>query len=119
MKLSDIKLEYTKLLDQDELFTKDHIKYQIKISYKGIHFLTTYQCNKKSKPSKEDVLSCLLSDMMAYDEYTDIDEFQEVFGYEKVSKCLKAFRGCRQNSHKMHGMFTKEELTELDHLVNC
>lgn len=119
MKLSEIKMEYQKTLDQGELFTQEHVRYQVKISYIDKSLVTDYQCNKKDRPTKEDVLSCLLSDMMAYDEYNDIDEFQEAFGYNKVSECLKAFQGCKTNSERMHSMFTEQELTELDQLVNC
>ena len=120
MKLSEIKMNYQRSLDQQEkLLSKDHIKYEVKISYKDKTFIVPFQCNKKDRPSKKDVLSCLLSDMMAYNEYTDIDEFQRVFGYEKVSECLEVFQGCKTNSERMHSMFTEEELTELDRLVNC
>lgn len=119
MKLKEIEIKYQEKLDQGDLISKDHIRYEIRLSYREKTLITDYQCNKKTKPTKEDVLSCLLSDMMSYDDYNDIDEFQETFGYDKVSECLKVFQGCKENSERMHSMFTNEELDELDHLVNC
>lgn len=32
---------------------------------------------------------------MYYADATDIDDFAETFGYTKVSECLKAYNGCK------------------------
>lgn len=36
-----------------------------------------------------------LSDGIAYDNATDIDDFQSEFGYTKVSECMDAYNGCK------------------------
>ena len=119
MELKEVKIKYQEKLDQGDLISKYHTRYEVCLSYRGKTLITDYQCNNRTKPTKENVLSCLLSDTMSYDDYTDIDDFQSSFGYEKVSECLKVYNGCKESSKRMHALFTEKELEELNSLINC
>ena len=51
---------------------------------------------------------CFLSDGISYDDSRDIDDFQDSFGYTRVSECLKAYNGCKEAYEKWR------ELTDID-----
>ena len=119
MELKEVKIKYQEKLDQGDLISKYHIRYEVYLSYRGKTLITDYQCNKRVEPTKEDVLSCLLLDTISYDSCNDIDDFQSSFGYEKVSECIKVYNGCKKSSERMHEMFSEDELEELNSLINC
>ena len=48
--------------------------------------------NKLDDAGLKDAFECFVSDAIAGD--MDIDEFHSDFGYEKVSECLAAHKGC-------------------------
>lgn len=118
MELKKIEMKYQKKLDQNNLFSSEHVRYEVMISCNEKTLVTEYQCNKRIEPTKEDVLGCLLSDTMAYDNCGGIDDFQKEFGFTKVSDCIKAYDGCKNSSKGMHTLFTEDELEELYYLVN-
>ena len=93
-------------------------KYEVELNYKGNSYITHYTDSVMAYRNGEDidfkrVMECLLLDKSAYDSCTDIDDFQNQFGYEKVSACLKAYNGCKETSEALDRMFTDEELEEL------
>ena len=93
-------------------------KYEVELNYKGNSYITYYTDSVMAYRNGEDinfkqVMECLLLDKSAYDSCTDIDDFQNQFGYEKVSACLKAYNGCKETSEALDRMFTEEELEQL------
>lgn len=94
-------------------------KYEVELNYNGRTYTTSYTDsvmayrNGKGIDFKQ-VMECLLLDKSAYDSCTDIDDFQNQFGYEKVSECLKAYNGCKETSEGLERLFTEEELEQLE-----
>lgn len=93
-------------------------KYEVELNYKGNTYTTYFTDSVMAYRNNEElnfkhVMYCLLLDKSAYDNCTDIDDFQHEFGYEKVSECLKAYNGCKETSEGLDRLFTEEELEEL------
>ena len=57
-------------------------------------------------------MSCILGDMLAYDDARDVIDFCNEFGYEDNAG-LKAYKACKKVSKALHRLFTEDELTEL------
>jgi len=78
-----------------ENYIKQH--HIVKACVNGIELQFDYYCNDTSLDDTElaNALYCSLSDAMCYADATDIDDFAETFGYTKVSECLKAYNGCK------------------------
>lgn len=109
---------------QINLFTSSHVLYNAVVENHGVIEIFNFQCNKNRVPTKKDLIYSLLFDIDSYDCYRDmddmdaLDEFSKDYGYEKISDCLKAFRGCKEESEKMHILFTDAELEELREMVD-
>ena len=93
-------------------------KYEVELNYNGKTYTAYYIDSVRAYRNGEEinfrnVMECLLMDKSAYDCYPDIDDFQNEFGYEKVSECLKAYNGCKETSEGLERLFTEEELEEL------
>ena len=95
-----------------------HKKYYLQLSYKNNKYnfnffdsVYNYQNNKKL--DKENALYCVLMDCQAYDYYTDIQDFADAFGYEKIKDLLKAYNGCKKTSEALHNIFDNDELEQL------
>ena len=93
-------------------------KYEVELNYNGRTYTTYYTDSVMAYRNGEGidfkrVMECLLLDKSAYDNCTDIDDFQAEFGYEKVSECLKAYNGCKETSEALDRIFTEEELEQL------
>lgn len=43
----------------------------------------------------------------------DIDEFHDLFGYQKISDCIKAFEGCKKAYQDVKEFFTPREISYL------
>lgn len=93
-------------------------KYYLQLAYKDNTYnfnffdsIYNYQNNKKL--DKKDALYCVLMDCQAYDNYTDIEDFADAFGYEKVKELLKAYDGCKKTSEALHNIFNNDELEQL------
>lgn len=113
--LNEIKVEWRESLDQENKFTSCHTRFDVKITYNKKYMVTTYQCNTSYKNDmKKDILYCILMDASAYEYDSNIDDFQREFGYEKASELLKAFNGCKEAYEKVHKLFNKEELEQLN-----
>lgn len=113
--LNEIKVEWKESLDQENKITSYHTRFDVKITHNKKYMLTTYQCNASYKNDmKKDILYCILMDASAYEYDSNIDDFQREFGYEKASELLKAFNGCKEAYKKIHELFNKEELEQLN-----
>ena len=94
-----------------------HKRYYLQLAYKNNTYNFTfsdsvynYQNNKKL--DKKDALYCVLMDCQAYDNYTDIQDFADAFGYEKKD-LLKVYNGCKKTSEALHNIFNDDELEQL------
>lgn len=111
--LNKIKFSYKIADSQDNLFTPNHTRFKCKIKYMGLQYTFDYQCNTDYMyPTLEDCMSCILGDMMAYDDARDVIDFCNEFGYEDLQG-LKTYKACKKVSKALHRLFTEDELTEL------
>lgn len=113
--LNKIKFSYKVADSQDRLFTPKHTMFKCKIKYSGLQYTFDYQCNTDYMyPTLKDCMSCILNDMMAYDDARDVIDFCNEFGYNNsTSAGLKAYKACKKTSKVLHRLFTEDELTEL------
>ena len=98
-------------------------KYYIRLSYKGNDYRFTYHDSvnayKNNIPlNKKDVMYCILSDMGCYESSRDMEDFIYSFGYDNIDlktykEGMKAFKGCKKTSEKLHAIFTDYELEQL------
>lgn len=113
--LRKTKVHFIESESKEDLFTKEHVKYNCEIANANGSYLFTYQCNPKyAKVTKDNLLSCVLSDARCYEECLvgdddNINEFFNLFGYENIKDCLKAFKGCKNAYKNINKMYTKEE----------
>lgn len=113
---NNVGFRYEKSINQSNLFTLNHTRFDIVLLYKKKKIEFEYQCNAIfMKPTEKDCLYALLSDANCHsDSDGDIGNFRCEFGYEKASECIKAFNGCKENYHKLHSLFTDEEIQVLN-----
>ena len=95
-----------------------HKQYYLQLSYKDnkynfIFFDSIYNYQNNKKLNKEDALYCVLMDCKSYDNYTDVQDFADAFGYEKIKDLLKAYNGCKETSEALHNIFDNDELEQL------
>lgn len=112
--IDKIEFNYKESENQENLFTSNHIKYDVSIAYKERTFTTAYQTAQDVK--KDDVIYCLFMDMSAYDNTRDIDDFAAALGYDdnaKFSEVLNAYNACKDTSYILHKIFTDEEIEEV------
>ena len=114
--LEKTKVHFFESKSKEGLFTSQHVKYNCEISNEKGSYLFTYQCNPKyTKPTRDNLLSCVLSDARCYEECLvgsendNINEFSSLFGYDNIKDCLKAFKGCEKAYESLNKMYTKEE----------
>ena len=115
--LNEIKMNYRKARTQKDLFTSEHVLYNCDFKYKNETIKTTYQCNPRhGKPTRDDVLACIISDAEAYEFTKDEADFLIEFGYadsKHIREGLKAYKGCKAISERLHKVFTDKELDTL------
>ena len=112
--IDKISFNYEESENQENLFTSNHIKYDVSITYKERTFTTTYQTAQEVK--KDDVIWCIFSDMAAYDSTQDLETFASAY-YTNDTRAIEiiiAFRGCRDASNILHKIFTNEEIEEIE-----
>lgn len=114
--LRKTKVHFFESESKEDLFTKEHVKYNCELANEKGSYLFTYQCNPKyTKVTKDDLLSCVLSDARCYeeclvgDEEDNMQEFATMFGYENIKELFKAFKGCKEAYTKINKMYTQEE----------
>lgn len=111
--LNKIKFFYKVADSQDGLFTPNHTKFKCKIKIDKLQYTFDYQCNTTyTYPTLEDCMSCILNDMMAYDDARDVIDFCNELGYED-SQGLRVYKACKKVSKALHRLFTDEELDKL------
>lgn len=104
--------------NQNNLFTKEHTRFDVAIIADGVAFNTEYQCNTKyNEPTFERVMESLVLDASAFDCSRDIDDFSSEFEYKKVSDAINAYNICGKTSEFVHSVFSDEELEELQELI--
>lgn len=88
-------------------YVKDQHNIKVTIDDKDITF--NYFCNNDL--DEDDLIFafyCFLSDGITYVDYLNIDDFQDAFGYSKVSECLKVYNDCKEAYYKW------SEFTDID-----
>lgn len=104
--------------NQNNLFTKEHTRFDVAIIANGVAFNTQYQCNTKhNEPTFEDVMEALVSDASYFDCVDDIDEFSKECGFDSISSTINAYKLCGETSAFIHKVFSDEELEELNELI--
>lgn len=104
--------------NQNNLFTKEHTRFDVAIIANGVAFNTKYQCNTKhNEPTFEDVMEALVSDASYFDCVDDIDEFSKECGFDSISATINAYKLCGETSAFIHKVFSDEELEELQELI--
>lgn len=114
--LNKIYVKYQYLGQGD--FTPRHSKFScVLYDTKGNEYYFSYQCNLDyTKPSDESILSCVVSDAFAYrdcmvgDDDDNLQEFFNIFGYEKIKEGLKAYKGCKNAYNSIKKMLNDEEI---------
>lgn len=85
--LEKVNFNYDFSMNQENLFTPAHTKFDVTIEYNGMCYVTEYQCNTQyTEPTKESVMECLLSDCSCYEESADVEDFLFNFGYTDSRK---------------------------------
>lgn len=114
----EFALSAKKSKNQNNLFTKNHTRFDVAIIVDGIAFNTAYQCNvAHTKITFERVMESLVLDASAFDCSRDIDDFSSEFEYKKVSDAINAYNLCGKTSEFVHSVFSDEELEELNELI--
>ena len=114
--LNKINVKYQYLGQGD--FTSQHSKFScVLYDNKNNDYNFIYQCNLNyTKPTDESILSCVISDAFCYrdcmvgDDDDNIQEFFNIFGYEKIKECLTAFKGCKKAYESIKKMLNDEEI---------
>lgn len=112
-----IKIDMKESINQENLFTKYHTRFDIMISYNNVCYKADYQCNTDyEKPTKDDILACVISDAMCYedckindDDLENLENFRLLFDYENIKDLINAYQGCKNAYNHINKMFTKEE----------
>ena len=96
----------------------NHKQYYLQLVYKNNKynfnfFDSVYNYQNNIKLDKQNALYCVLMDCQAYDDYANIQDFADAFGYEKIKDLLKAYNGCKKTSEALHNIFDNDELEQL------
>ena len=125
MIFSRVKISYHRSANQTaNMFSPNHVKYEVKITYNGKTYQSNYQCNPQvhdMENIKVDYLSCVFADMSCYDCSRDEQDFASNIGLDywenraEVNRCYKA---CKRASERMNEIFDCEELESLKVFFN-
>lgn len=99
-------------------------QYKLELMYNKKSYTFTYHgsindYNKGIELDINDPLYSILSDKFCYEDYPDMQEFGEAFGYiengvcEDMDTLLKVYKGCKKTAEALHRIFTNEELEKL------
>lgn len=119
--LYKIKYNAKESSNQNNNFTEHHTRFDCTLNYNNVTYNFDFQCNTDyTKPTKEVVLSSVLSDSRCYldtkvydDDIDNLEVFKDLFGYENIKELLKAYEGCKNAYNHINKMFTKEEQEKL------
>ena len=121
--LNEINILWVKSNSKKDLFTPYHTKFNCNMIYNDICYDFSYQCNLEcTKPSKNDLIACVLNDANCYEsckindnDIENVQEFANEFGYENnLKELLKAYKGCKKAYNIIKLMFTEEEKNMLE-----
>lgn len=112
------RVAYRKSINQEDLITEDHVRYQTAIFLDGeVVCVADYQCNPDACgfPTGSDILQSVVTDAEAYANSIDLADFLFEYGYnngnvEDLRKGIEAYEECRR-SHKCfekRGVSTRE-----------
>lgn len=90
-------------------------KYSIRLTFKGVSRNFTYFCGLTTKPTKEDLLHCLMMDF----DCTNMEAMEEL-GYDIVDdreNVLNIIDQVKQNNVKLLNMFSPSEIEEIRTLM--
>lgn len=117
------KIEYNvkESSNQNNTFTEYHTRFNCTLNYNNVTYNFDFQCNTEStEPTKEVVLSSVLSDSRCYldskvsdNDIDNLEEFNDLFGYMNIKELLKAYDDCKNAYNHISKMFTKEEQENL------
>lgn len=111
------KIKFTYKETDKTGFTPSHVVYKCKIKYMGLQYTFEYQCNPNyNDVTKKEAIYALLSDIQAYDNTIDVDDFLKEFGYycNDIRKGLKVFKTIKKERRAIHRLFTDEEIKILE-----
>lgn len=93
-------------------------EYEIKLSHNGVTRSFAFHDNFENKSTLKDWIYCLIMDMDAFEYSKDVYDFARSFGYadEDISEARKAYNACKATAHKMHKLFSEEELEILSEI---
>lgn len=119
--LYKIKYNVKESSNQNNNFTEYHTRFDCTLNYNNVTYNFDFQCNTDyTKPTKEVVLSSVLSDSRCYldtkvydDDIDNLEVFKDAFGYDNIKELLKAYYGCKNAYNHISKMFTKEEQEKL------
>ena len=119
--LYKIKYNVKESSNQNNNFTKYHTRFDCTLNYNNVTYNFDFQCNtENTKPTKEVVLGCVLSDSRCYldskvydDDIDNLEEFKDLFGYEDIKDLCEAYKGCKNAYNHISKMFTKKEQEQL------
>ena len=119
--LYKIKYNVKESSNQNNSFTEYHTRFDCTLNYNNVTYNFDFQCNTDyTKPTKEVVLSSVLSDSRCYldtkvydDDIDNLEVFKDAFGYKNIKELLKAYYGCKNAYNHINKMFTKEEQESL------
>lgn len=116
-----VSFEYAESNNQDNLFTRDHVKYVCWFDVGGAEVqVEEYQCNPTyAAPNFVDVFMCMIEDARYVFGGTSFDWFCEELGYFPINssaeyrEAKRAYQGCRRNLRKLSEVFTNEEIERM------
>ena len=90
-------------------------EYSVILKYCGNSITMLFHDNYKNESGKDEFLYALLMDAMAYENCCSrfgFGDFMKEFGYdyEQEKEAAKAYKACERQYHKLHRLFTKEEI---------
>ena len=98
------------------MFSEGHTKFDCKMTYGGVSYQSTYQCNVQYSDMnniKVDFIACVFMDKMSYDCCRDEEDFAANLGmdyYEDRKEVNRCYRACQRASERIDEMFDSEEL---------
>lgn len=85
---------------------EDSNAYRVTLRRKGRQVTTKFHMGLAlcREPEAAEVLHCLLSDALSWENTSGLADFMEEFGYDEDSKAQarRVYQGCERESRKMH-----------------
>lgn len=87
-------------------------EYSVVLKYCGNSITMLFHDNYKNESGKDEFLYALLMDAMTYENCFNLADFMDELGYDydQRKEAEKAYKACERQYHKLHRLFTKEEI---------